>query len=468
MTPEDFDELARAEDYRSIPRLTAMVLDATLPESVRLRASEVLTGFDDTTTGEQRRTWWASGDLVVMRHALGLMDRTEADIVIAVAGDDEHPLQATAVESMSFGFGEAEFVPVLVRALGHRDSAVREAAAATLLWEEPVAAESGLLAAAHDETFEAAAAAINTLRYYPSRRVLREISELRAHPDARIAEVAKDSFEEVHWSFEQNATEGKAKTVALLREWMQPVRDLVQWPEQITGRELLPLSTHRPGRAVEEAELMRLLDDPDAARAELDGTLRSADWQGYEPGARTRASARFAAHPNPLVREIGCAALAIWGCTAELVRLVDDRSFGVRKSAMYFLSTIPADPEVAEVAWRYLATATGTTAQEALRTYVVHAGPACVDRLVELARSDRRAAVRYEAIVALSKPAAAEAISTLTDLLAEPPGVNWSVHLAILWALRDLDTTVTVPAQLAAVDNLDLQSALASLTARQS
>ncbi|MFE3192668.1 HEAT repeat domain-containing protein [Nocardia sp. NPDC059240] len=468
MNPEDFDALAGSEDYRSIAPLTAMVLDATLPESVRIRASEVVTGFDDTTTAEQRRTWWASADLVVMRHALGLMDRTEADIVIAVASDDEHPLQATAVESMSFGFGEAEFMPVLQRALGHRDPAVREAAAGTLLWEEPVAAESALLAATRDETFEVAAAAINTLRYYPTRRVLREISLLRAHPDQRIAAAASDAFDEVQWSFEQAATEGKAGSVALLREWMSPIRDLVTWPEEITGRELLPLHTHRPRGTVPETELTRLLDDPDADRAELEGTLRGADWQGYEADARARASTRFATHPNPLVREIGCAALADWVCTAELVRLVGDRSFGVRKTAMYFLSTIPADPEVAEVAWQYLVTATGTTAQEAVRTYVVHAGPAAVDRLVELARSDRREAVRYEAICALSKLEAAEQISALADLLSAAPGVNWSVHLALLWALRELGLAVVVPPQLAAVDNVDLQSALAALTARQS
>ncbi|MGW4246658.1 HEAT repeat domain-containing protein, partial [Nocardia sp. NPDC004722] len=222
MSPVDFDELARAEDYRSIAPLTAMVLDASLPEPVRLRASEVLTGFDDTTTEAMRRTWWAGGDLVVMRHALGFMDRAEADIVIAVASDDEHPLQVTAVESLSFGFGEAEFMPVLVRALGHRDPRVRAAAASTLLWEEPVAAESGLLAAIHDETFEVAAAALDTLRYYPTRRVLREVSLLRAHPDERIASAASDAFDEVRWSFEQAATEGRPGTVALLREWMSP------------------------------------------------------------------------------------------------------------------------------------------------------------------------------------------------------------------------------------------------------
>lgn len=135
---------------------------------------------------------------------------------------------------------------------------------------------------------------------------------------------------------------------------------------------------------------------------------------------------------------------------------------------MYRLASTPADPAVAEFAWRYLANDTGTPAQEALRTFVAHTGSGAVDRLVDLARSDRRVAVRYEAITMLSKLPAVEEIRSLTDLLAEPPGVNWSVHLALLWALPEHGITVPVPAHLAAVDDLDVQSALAALTARQS
>ncbi len=44
----------------------------------------------------------------------------------------------------------------------------------------------------------------------------------------------------------------------------------------------------------------------------------------------------------------------------------------VRKSAMYYLGDTPKSGLVAEAAWRYLPDARGTTAQEALRTYVHH------------------------------------------------------------------------------------------------
>ncbi|AYF76385.1 hypothetical protein D7D52_24030 [Nocardia yunnanensis] len=429
----------------------------------------MVTGFDDTTTSELHRTWWATGDPVIMRHALGLMTRAEADIVIAVASDDRHPLQARAIESMGFGFDEAEFVPVLVHAFTHPDPAVRKAAAAAAFWFEPVAAEDGLLAAAHDDAFEVALEALDTLRYYPTQRVLRAVADLRAHPDERIRAAATTTFDELRETFEEEVVEGNPKTVALLREWMLPVRDLVGWPDEISPYEQLPLSARYSRReAVTEAELLALLDNPEVDRHELDPGLRGLDWSGYAPDARARATARLVGHPNPLFREIGCAALADWQCTGELIRLVADPSFTVRKSAMYSLSLLAPDPAVADVAWRYLAMATGTMAQEAVRTYTTHAGPAAVDQLVELARHDRRESVRSEAIDCLGKLHAVEAISGLADLLTEPPGVSWSVHNGLLWDFERLGLTVPIPPGLAAVDNLHVQSGLCGLVARQS
>ena len=100
---EAFRTLAHLEDHRSIGPLTAIVEDDTFPEGVREAASVVLCGFDDTTTGKQRRGWWATGDPVKMAHALRLMERSEADTVVAVAGDDAHPQQALGLACMAFG-----------------------------------------------------------------------------------------------------------------------------------------------------------------------------------------------------------------------------------------------------------------------------------------------------------------------------------------------------------------------------
>ncbi|MEU4344175.1 hypothetical protein AB0H00_23435 [Nocardia sp. NPDC023852] len=458
-----FDELAQLEDYRSLAPLTALVLDRRLPDAVRRRASEVVSGFDDTTDEEIRRAWWASEEPVVARHALGLMQRTEADIVVPVAGDDEHPWQADALEAMGFGFGEAEFVPVLVRALRHRDATIRKTAADVLLWEEPVAAEDGLLEVAHGLSVEAAEQAMDTLRYYPTRRVLRTLAELRAADDERVRAAAAHSFDEVASEF-GGAASSDDPGVALLRDWMQPVHDLVRWTDSVAERPRPPYVKAPPERLTVDA-LLALLDAPDGGA--LDQALRSNDWVAYDQSARTLLTQRLVEHPEPGVRENACIALTVWAKTDELLDLSRDRHSVVRKSAMYHLAQVPADPTIAEFSWQCLANLTGTRALEALRTYVVHAPSGQpLQRLTELARSDAREVVRYEAIHILTKLHADKELHSLTPLLHEPPGVTWAVHNVLLDACRKRVLPTPSLRHLAVVDNLHIQMGLAELAAR--
>ncbi|MEC3952664.1 HEAT repeat domain-containing protein [Nocardia sp. CDC153] len=474
MTPEEFDELARREDYREIPRLTAMVFDTGLPEPVRRRASDVVAGFDGTVTGEQCRTWWASGDPIIKRHALRFMHRSEADIVVPVAEDDTSPLQTMALNVMGFGFDAPEFVPVIVRALTHRDPKVRETAALVLVWAEPVAAEEGLLAAAHDDVYEVAAGALDTLRFYPTQRVLREVAALREHPDEGRRAAATVTFEDLRENFESTVVSGYPKAIVRLREWMLPVHDLVPWPDEIEPRTQPHITIRHPIDArgaldaVPESTVLALIDDPEVEQGELRQTLNRIDWTCYGHETRTRLAARLVGHPNPLVREIACTPLTYWGRAADLVRLADDPDLAVRKSAIYDLGGLPADSAIAESVWRRLPTKSSTAAQEALRTYVVHAGSAATVRLVELVRSDRREGVRHEAVHNLVNLRAIEEIRSLADLLAEPPRVTWVVHSALLDGSRELGITVPVPADIAAVDNLYLQQSVRNYLARQS
>ncbi|MFI9504448.1 HEAT repeat domain-containing protein [Nocardia sp. NPDC052566] len=460
-----FDELARTEDYRAIEPLTAMVLDTSLFDAVRAEASDVVAGFDDVSSPEIRRTWWASGDLVLMRHALRLMGRGEADIVVPVAGDDTHPLQTTALAAMFYGFDEPEFVPVIIRALGHPEPAVRAAAADTLLWEEPVAAEEALLAAAYDPAIEVAVAAVNTLRYYKSRRVLRAMADLCDSGDERVREAAADTFGELRLHFEGAAEEFDPGSVALLREWMRPVGDLIEWPEEVSppyiSSAYISPPTAEPASAIPEDELIAVLD---GTHAELPYGI---DWTAYDPDARRRLVPRLATHPDPITRARACGILAQWSDTGWLMELTRDRSTSVRKSAMYHLAAVPANPDVAECARRYLADAEGTTAGEALRTYLAHMdAERAVPALVEFARTDPREVIRREAITCLVERHADTEIRNLTDLLDEPPRVTWAVHFTILDGLHTLDLPAPPLDHLRTVDNLDLISSIALLTAR--
>jgi HEAT repeat protein len=274
---EAFRTLAYLEDHRSIGPLTAMVEDVELATSVREAASEVLTGFHDSTTAERRRGWWERGDATTMKHALRLMVRSEADVVVAVAGDDRHRLQADALAALAFGFDEPQFQPVTIRALAHPDPVVRRAATDVLLWDEPVAAQEPLLRAASDPCGEVAAGAVDTLQYYPSRRVLRALSELRRSGDAQVRAKAAASFDVLQAGFGYRAAVGEPDEVALLRAWMQPVADLVQWPDDVQVREPYSPPAPAPRVGLSEHELLTSLADPDGAWAPKKRALRELD-----------------------------------------------------------------------------------------------------------------------------------------------------------------------------------------------
>ncbi|MEV0248555.1 HEAT repeat domain-containing protein [Nocardia sp. NPDC050712] len=453
-----FEELRQLDDHRSLAPLTAMLLDTGRDERIRRGAAEAAGSLDDTTTGEIRRAWWAGGDPLVRQHALRLMRRGEADIVVPIAADDDHPLQIRALRTMEIGFGEAEFTPVLVRALRHRDPEVRQVAADVLLWEEPVAAEDALLAAADGSAIEVATQAIDTLQYYATRQVLRTLADLRADGNEWVRAAAAASFESLLSDFERAASFSDPGA-ARLREWMRPVHDLVTWTDPEPAEPYSPIEGPPPP-SLSEQDLMAVLDDHDLAV--IEEVLRENNWSDYDRAARSRLTRALAGHPDPVVRENACAAFGAWAETEELLRLSQDRHRVVRKAAIYHLGEVPPDPAVADHVWRRLPTLTDTRAQEALNTYVVHA-PAGqpAERLAELARSDPRETLRYTAIHLLGTLRADTELRGLAPLLHEPPGVTWAVHTALLSTYHEHALPTPPLGHLADVDNLHVQSALA-------
>lgn len=95
-----------------------------------------------------------------------------------------------------------------IRALDHPDADVRDDAAWVLMWDEPVAAEGPLVGAASDPSSAVAAAAVSTLQYHPSRRVLRLLAELAETEDDSVRAAAVWSFEANRGRFEYLATYG--------------------------------------------------------------------------------------------------------------------------------------------------------------------------------------------------------------------------------------------------------------------
>ncbi|MDQ6803684.1 MAG: HEAT repeat domain-containing protein [Actinomycetota bacterium] len=461
---EAFRTLAFLEDYRSVTPLTSMVEDGSLPEPVRDAASAVVAAFDDSTTGERRRAWWDSGDRVERAHALRLMDRSDADIVVAVAGDDQHPAQALALTAMSFGFDEPKYQPIKIRALGHPDADVRRVAADVLLWNEAVAAEGPLVSAASDPDSDVATAAVDALQYYPSRRALRALAHLTEAGDEQVRGQVAESFGYSRSRFEELAASRDSGRVAFLREWMRPVADLIRRPGEVPDQEVPPPPTGWSPLVMSESELLALLLDPDGKWAPKKRAFHEVAWEEYSASAQERLSAELTECPDPVVRESATAPLAAWARSAELLALTSDPSFSVRKSAIYHLASLPRDPTVARVAWDYMLDAGATTASEALRTYVAHASAGeAKERLMELALTDRRESIQATAISCLVGLGAAGELESLTAVLNDPPGVTWARHIAVIDGLRALPLPEPELDHLTGVDNLDLIQSIVSL-----
>jgi HEAT repeat protein len=392
------------------------------------------------------------------------MERSEADVVVDVAADDVHPLQAVALYAMAFGYDEPSFPPVIVRALRHPSAAVRAAAADVLLWDEPVEAETPLLSATADESPAVAAAAVDTLQYYPSRRVLRVLAELAKNGEDEVRAKAAESLEYNRGRFEFCATSGDPSQQAELREWMAPVSDLVRWTDNDQPRGASSPSSGRRGLDLPERNVLALVSDADGEWAAKKQTLRSLSWTSYRDEERGRLCKALTIHPDPVVREVAATALAAWSKAAELLELASDPHAGVRKSAIYHLRMIPPDRAVGVAAWNAMFGRGGTMAQEALQTYVVHA-PAgeAKTRLTELAQTDRRESIRATAVSCLIDLDAAREIERLSPLLSEPPGVSWAVHIRLIDGLRALAVPAPVLDDLALIDNLDLVQSVVAL-----
>ena len=252
--------------------------------------------------------------------------------------------------------------------------------------------------------------------------------------------------------------------MTLLREWMAPVADLVRWPADVQDRKPYSPPADRSRIAITESDLLALVADPDGAWGPEKQTLRHVAWEGYGTGERGRLATALATHPDPVVRQAATEALTAWSRSAELLGLAADSSFSVRKSAWYCLGLVPRDPALAEPAWEYMLAAGGTTAYEALRTYVAQA-PAreAKERLVALAQIDGRESIRTQAISCLAELGAVGELESLVPLLREPPGVTWGVHIEIVDGLRTLGLPAPDLDDLAAVDHLELMRSVVAL-----
>jgi hypothetical protein len=206
---------------------------------------------------------------------------------------------------------------------------------------------------------------------------------------------------------------------------MEPVDDIVRWSEASRDPNRSSPRTDVSRLAVSESELLALIADADGEWAPKKRTLRRVDWGKFTQAERGRLCVALAAHRDPGVRALAAVPLAAWSRSDELLGLIADPCFTVRKSAMYSLGLVPKDETLAAPTWEYMLTAAGTAAHEPLQTYATHESSVQArDRLVELARGDRRESVQTSAISSLVKLDAVAELKSLIPLLRDPPGVT--------------------------------------------
>jgi hypothetical protein len=477
--PEDeLDDLVRAlqavSDPRSFHPLEAVVCDIEKPPHIRIAAGDALRGLHHVALdipADKLRRWWLEGDAILRRISLLFMDGIRCpDVVVKIAADPTHLLQADALDRMDFWFDLPGYEAVKIAGLSHPDPKVRAAAAYVLLWDEPVAAERKLIETTHDAVLEVAAEATNTLEYYPSLRVISRLHELLHHAADMVREQAQDSFQSIRYELLNRLSSKDEQIADHVRRWLRPVWDILDFAEEeLTPEEDDASAAHQeqPAPAIPLGDLLALLADVDASPLVIGDRLRSNGWSDYAKAERRRLRPVLLTHTDQLVREQGAQAFAAWGDVRSLLNLVLDADFCVRKSAMYRLGQLPSNPMIADVAWDHLSrpSTIGTHETETLATFVKHADPVVAVRRLGWMAGDHpyREGLRVAAVEHLTELRAAGEVGRLAGLLLEPPAVTWAFHIAMIDAIKGLGLPAPEIAYLREVDNLHMQTALAGL-----
>lgn len=124
---DELDDLVGAlqavSDPRSFGPLEVVVCDTGRPPPVRNAAAAALCGLHHVALyllADKLRRWWLEGDAVLRRIALLFMDGIRCpDIVVKVAADPTHPLQADALGRMDVWFDLPQHEAVKIAGLFH-------------------------------------------------------------------------------------------------------------------------------------------------------------------------------------------------------------------------------------------------------------------------------------------------------------------------------------------------------------
>jgi HEAT repeat protein len=474
---EIFRTLSELADPRSLGPLRALLANVSTDTARRAACAQALRDMPDSVNDAQISSWRRSGDAVLEEYALHWMHRGHTAELAAILTHPAHPYFRAAVDTLVYGFEAPLYQNWKVGALSHAGAEVRRVAASVLHWDEPLCAREPLVNCLRDAHAEVAAEAARTLSYYPAIRVIRA---LEGHAELAGARASLTSLLDDFQQALADAPPGPIRDHLL--SWMKPIAPQLAAAAKPGGAALIAAAAGAhtaisapPARSVApepprtSAQLMAwLLIADDVWSEKLYAFRRAVDLTDAQAHAADLAG-YFVAHADASVRAAGCQLLAELGQAHALRQLMHDPVFLVRKSAVYAISILAPEQFCAESLWLHLARldTASTHAYETLVSYARHAVPAAaIPRLVLLVLEDEREVVRREAVHQLAKladhAAAVTALEQLMPLLAEPPRVTWSVHLALLDAARQFRLRPPLD-HLLEVDDLHMQVALARL-----
>jgi hypothetical protein len=424
---------------------------------------------------ERLRAWWRDGDSRLRKQAMSHMDcRRCPDIVVSVAADATHPLQAEALGRMDGGFDTPEHTAIPIRALSHSAARVRAAAAQVLIHPEPVAAEDALIACAQEPDPVVASAATTTLMDFPTVKTVRCLARQGADQDQ--GQVHAEANESLAWIAGElvKAFHGVAESGSdRLRRWLRPVWDVLALPEEnleLHAQDVASddnsehASPHMP-----PPQLFHLLADPALDMIDRQRALRSICWRDYQSSERPGILVALLLHPERGIRAMAAAALAAWNDVAGVLDLLRESDIGTQRAAVHALAAVPPSFATSKLILGRVdeQELTGIDADGGLAVFVRHEPRAAAQRRLVAIAEDRcqRESLRLAAVKHLARCDAAGVISRLAWVLQEPPPVTWRLHATLLSAMQNLSLPVPEIAHLENVDHLHVQAALAKLCA---
>ncbi|MFN8550278.1 MAG: HEAT repeat domain-containing protein [Candidatus Obscuribacterales bacterium] len=464
--------LIALSDPRSFEPLTAMVLDTHNLPAVREATIEILLSQVTNESQYERTKWWHTGDEILKHYAAAKFERTEIDLIETILTEPESPYFADAISAIeNTQSEEVKYQQVLIEALKHADADVRLNAASALVWQEPVEAEELLIeVGTNDSDLAVAEKALDTLAYFRSRKALARMNELRESGRSQLKDSYENTFKWLNDDFVHQSLTGEA--AELFSVWLAPVKNILEYPEQAEITELRIQNgaevrdrqqndNHTPTKCIPTIDQIRLeFGDFEGEWAHKRTRLYGIQWEEAHAEDRSLIAEFLCSHQDVTIRESASRPCALWGDTARLLGLSYDPILSVRKSAAYEMRLLPPCQMIAERLWQMFidSCTTYVFCYEALESYVIHESKHDIDEiLLSIAQSDKRPTAVYHAIYLLQGRQASKHLKELVPLLKCPPINNWAVHIAILDSCRKLGIETGSIADLAEVDNLDLQ-----------